>query len=116
MQVGDRVRVNEPRSRAGLEGVIVEPYTNDPFTRNAWWVRTDEGRRIDQYENQLEVIPNAPVESQSVKGDVLEMAQRNRDAMLNEIAEFRKAAEAGTLGNFSELGFLYHLLQALTKD
>jgi len=109
MKIGDRVQIVDG-ARTGMVGVIIEPFRSSGIT-NAWWVLTDTGKRVDVFDHQARVIGRP-----EVKSDVLEMAQRNRESMLNEIDQFRAAAEKGTLGDFSELGFLFHLLQALTKD
>lgn len=108
MKIGDRVRITKGNGE-GQTGTITRECQVGEW-RKAWFVRVDGvDHDYDKWEEHLSVVEKQP------KSDILEMAQRNRDAMLSEVADFRKAAEEGTLGDFSELGFLYHLLQALVR-
>lgn len=108
IKVGDRVKIIGGFGGKGEVGTVTSKFGEQLW--NAWWVKTNSGT-YDKWGSQLELVP-----STNVKSDVFEMAQRNRDAMLDEIDNFRKAVENGTLGDFSELGFLANLLQALVKS
>lgn len=117
MNVGDRVRVNgnEPMTEyRGTTGVVIE-LGRETKTGQIWKVSLDSGGQVSFYESWLDSLE--PVsEPPSNRSIVLEYAQRNRDAMLDEIDNFKAQVEAGTLGDFSELGFLTNLLQALIKE
>lgn len=114
MNIGDRVKINrnEPNPllhrETGTVASMNRGYVQVKLDTNilGW---NDSTGSFDMH--AVDVIPSV-----SAKGAVLEMVQRNREAMLNEVDDFRKGVEAGTLGDYSELGFLANLLQALTKD
>lgn len=50
------------------------------------------------------------------KNDIAYLFQLKRDNLLEVMHDYRESVEAGTLGDYSELGFLANILQALMKD
>lgn len=50
------------------------------------------------------------------KNDLAYLFQNKRDGLLTVIHDLRESVEAGTMGDYSELGFLSNFLQILMED
>lgn len=116
MKVGDRVRViKNGHPKYTQEGIIVEAYGNN--IEDAWWVNLDgEVRRTSFYEKQLEVIEEAAPKVDPFAYVLHERVEKNKERLIEEINEFRKAAAVGNLGRFSSNGLLSVLVSVLVSD
>lgn len=65
--------------------------------------------------NRVGLVPDRPP-APGIKRDLAYLFQDKRKNLLAVIQDLRKSVEAGTMGDYSELGFLSNFLHILMED